>query len=104
MARAHPIAAVIEDAPRQQGLGFHPSGSEIAHLFVELGLHRVEQIAIDDGRPFADQYFAFEAYFTDVESIAQQVGERPAREWNAPDRLAGLQRAHLGDDAAPAQL
>jgi hypothetical protein len=45
-----------------------------------------------------------EWHLTDIEAIAQEVGERPAGERNAADGRSGLQRANLGDDALLAQV
>ena len=41
----------------------------------------------------AGQDLALEGHLSNVEAIAKQVGERPARERNAADGLSGLQRA-----------
>jgi hypothetical protein len=101
---AHAIAAVIEDAPDQQGLGLHADGLVIVQLFAQLGLDRIEQVTIDNGRLLAGQDLSLEDHLPDVETIAEQMSERPAPEWNATDSHSGLQRAHLGDDAAFAQV
>ncbi len=53
VARRHAIAAVIEDAAGQQGLGLHPCGLVIVHLFGQLGLDGIEQVPIDNGRLLA---------------------------------------------------
>ena len=47
MARAHAIAAIIEDTTGQQGLGLTPCTLMIVDLLVELGLHRFEQSLFD---------------------------------------------------------
>jgi len=49
MAWAHAVAAVIEDAPGQQGLGLRPCRPMIVELFTERGLHGFKQLAIDNG-------------------------------------------------------
>jgi hypothetical protein len=43
VARAHAIAAVIEDTADQESLGLHPCGFVTVHLFAQLGLDRPEQ-------------------------------------------------------------
>jgi hypothetical protein len=55
VARAHAIAAVIEDTADQQGLGLHPCGFVTVHLFAQLdrgqlvaGRQRDDQIATKD--------------------------------------------------------
>ena len=104
MARGHAVAAVIEDASGQQRLGFHPCGRVIVALLVQLGLDGVEQVPINNGGLFAGQDLALEGHLPDVEAVAQQVGERAARERDAADCLAGLEGAGLGDDASLAQV
>src|SRR6478672_9551726 len=104
MARAHAIAAVIEDAASQQGLGVHPCGPMICRLLAQLGLDGVEQVPIENAGLFAIEDLTLEWHLTDIEAIAQEVGERPAAERNAADGLSGLQRANLGDDALFAQV
>ena len=104
MARAHAVAAVIEDAAGQQGLGVHPCGPMICRLLTQLGLDGVEQVPIENGGLFAIEDLTLEWHLTDIEAIAQEVGERAAGERNAADDLSGLQRANLGDDALFAQV
>src|ERR1700733_4752663 len=53
MARAHAVAAVIEDAAGQQGRGVHPCGPMIGRLLTQLGLDGVEQVPIENGGLFA---------------------------------------------------
>ena len=53
MARGHPIAAVIEDAASQQSLGSRSHSLMAVDLFVQLGLDRIEQVAIENGGLFA---------------------------------------------------
>src|SRR5713226_4823812 len=104
MAWGHSVATVVIDATDQQGLGFGACDRVIVALIVELGLHRVKEIAIEDGRLLAGEDLALEGDLTDVEPIAQKMGERAAGEWDAADRAPGLERSHLGDDAALAKV
>ena len=104
MARAHAIAAVIEDAADQQRLGLRPCGLVIVHLFGQLGLDGIEQVPIDDGGLLAGQDLTLEGHLSNVEAVAKQMGERSARERNAADGLPGLERPNLGDDAPLAQV
>src|SRR6266478_1732968 len=82
VARRHAIAAVIEDPSSQQGLGLHPCSLMIVRLFAQLGLDRLEQVPVDDGRLLPGQNLALEDHLSDVEPVAEQVGKRTAREWN----------------------
>ena len=85
MARAHAVAAVIEDAAGQQGRGVHPCGPMICRLLTQLGLDGVEQVPIENAWLFAMEGLTLEWHLTDIEAIAKEVGERPAGEWNAAD-------------------
>ena len=83
VARGHAIAAVIEDRPASKASD-HPCSLMIAHLFGQLGLHCLEQVAVDHGRLLPGQNLALEHHLPNVEPVAQQVGQRPAREWMPP--------------------
>jgi len=93
-----------EDASSQQGLGLHPFGLVIIQLFAQLGLDGVKQVPVDDGRLLPGQNLALEHHLPDVESVAEQVGKRTAREWNTPDGRARLEDANLGHDALLTQV
>src|SRR6476620_400604 len=104
MARAHAIAAVVEDTADQRGLGLHPCGFVTVHLFAQLGLDGLEQVAIDNGRLLALEDLTLKRHVADIEAIAEQMGERSARERDATDGLPDLERPYLGDDAPLAQV
>ena len=53
MGRAHAVAAVIEDAAGQQGLGLHPACLGAGRLFIQFGLNGIEQGSINDWGLFA---------------------------------------------------
>ena len=76
MARAHSVATVIIDATDQQGIGFDACGRVVGPLVTELGLHRLEQNTIEDGRLLAGENLTLEDDLADVEPIAQKMGER----------------------------
>src|SRR5207245_7296795 len=97
-------AAVIEDTADQQRLGLHPCGFVTVHLFAQLGLDGLEQVPIDNGRLLALEDLTLKRNVSDIEAIAEQMGERSARERNSADGLPGLERPHLGDDARLAQV
>ena len=84
VARRHAIAAVIEDAADQQGLGPRPCGLVIVYLFGQPVLDGIEQIAVDNGGLLARQDLALKSYFSNIEAVTQQVGERSAGERDAP--------------------
>src|SRR3982075_2505323 len=104
MARAHSVATVVIDATDQQGVGFGARGSVIVHLVIELGLHRVKKITIEDGWLLAGKHLTFEDDLADVEPVAQKMGERTAGEWDPADRAPSLERSPLGDDLSLAKV
>src|SRR5712692_3727483 len=104
MAWGHSVATVVIDATDQQGFGFGACDRVIVALIVELGLHRVKEVAIEDGGLLAGEDLALEGDLADVEPIAQKMGERAAGEWNPSDCVPGLERSHLGDDPALAKV
>jgi hypothetical protein len=85
MAWGHSVATVVIDATDQQGFGFGACDRVIVALVVELGLHRVKEIAIEDRGLLAGEDLALEGDLADVEPIAQKMGERAAGEWDAAD-------------------
>src|SRR5947209_15832562 len=104
MAWGHSVATVVIDTTDQQGIGFATCNRVIVALVVELGLHRVKEITIEDGGLLARQNFAFEGDLPNVEPIAQKMGERAAGERDAANRAPGLERSHLGDDPPLAKV
>src|SRR6266446_3468004 len=104
MAWGHSVATVVIDATDQQGIGFATCHRVIVALVVELGLHRVKEITIDDGGLLAGEDLALEGDLADVEPIAQKMGERAAGEWDAANGAPGLERSRLGDDPALAKV
>src|SRR5215813_9825538 len=97
MAWAHAIAAAVEDTADQQGLGLHPCGFLTLHLFAQLGLDGLEQAPIDNGRLLALEDLTLKRHVSDIEAIAEQMGEWSAREWDTTYGLPGLERPYLGD-------
>src|SRR6267142_3366552 len=104
MAWGHSVATVVIDATDQQGFRCGTCDRVIVALIVELGLHRVKEITIEDGGLLAGEDLALEGDLADVEPIAQKMGERAAGEWDAANRSPGLERSHLGDDPPLAKV
>jgi hypothetical protein len=75
MARAHAVAAVIEEAADQETLGFGPFGLVVVDLLIELGLDGIKKVLIENGRLLTFEDFALEDDFTDIEAC---VGDAPA--------------------------
>src|SRR5260370_1771208 len=98
MGWGHSVATVVIDAADQQGVGFGACDRVIVALIVELGLHRVKEITIEDGGLLAGEDLALESDLAEVEPIAQKMGERAAGEWDAANRAPGLEVSHLRTD------
>src|ERR1700730_16332770 len=103
MAWGHSVTTVVIDAANQQGFGFGACDRVIVALVAEFG-HRVKEITIEDSGLLTGEDLALEGDLTDVEPIAQKMGERPAGEWDGADWASGLERLHLGDDASLAKV
>jgi hypothetical protein len=92
------LAVVRENSIRQESV--HPSlGSRltdhsIVALLVELGLHRVKELTIEDCGLLAGKYFAFEHNLADVEPIAEKMGKGASGEWDS--EAAGFEPLHFG--------
>src|SRR5437762_13871584 len=104
MARAHAVATVVVDATDQQRAGSRARGSVIVALVIELGLHRVKEITIEDGGLLAGEDLALEHDLADIEPIAQEVGERAAGEGDSANRAPALEQSHLGDNSSLAEV
>jgi len=104
VARAHPVATVVIDTTDEQCFGVPACDGVIVALVVELGLHRIKQITIEDGGLLAGEDLALEYDLADVEPIAQKMGEWTAGERDPANCAPGLERSHLGDDPALARL
>src|SRR3954453_15780844 len=76
----------------------------IVHLLGQLDLDGVEELPINNGRLLARQDLALECHLSNVESVAEKVGERSARERDAADGFSCFQGADLGDDALITQV
>src|SRR5262245_42741667 len=98
MARGHPVATIVIEATDQQPFRCVACDRVAVALCVELGLHRVKEIRIEDGGLLTGEDFTLEGDFADIEPIAQEMGERTAREGDPSNRAPGLERPHLGDD------
>src|SRR5260370_24987811 len=91
-------------AAGQLGIGFTACDRLVVAVVAKLGLHRVKEITIQDGALLAGQDLALEDDLTNIEPIAQKMGERAAGERNSANRASGLERSHLGDDPPLAKV
>jgi len=88
VARAHQVAAIIEEKAGEEG-----RRARLPHLasdrpILELRLHGLEQLLIDDRLLFAGMDFAPIDDFADVEAVLEEVGQRPHHEAGRIDRAA----------------
>ena len=81
-----------------------PGCCVIGSLLLEPGLHRVEQLSIQNWRLFTREDFAFVLHLTNVEAIAQQIGQRTTREWDTADRPATSEDSDSCRDATSSQI
>ena len=79
MARAHSVAPVVVDATDQERARFRPRGRVIVALLIELSLHRVKEITIENGGLLAGEDLALEDDLAEVKPIAQKMGGRAGR-------------------------
>ena len=52
----------------------------VVDLFVQLGLDRIEQVLVNDGRLLASEGLTLEDHFADVKPVAKDVGKGPGTE------------------------
>src|SRR5215207_590828 len=104
VARGHAVAAVVEDAAEQERLGARAGAPLAAALLVELGLHGLEQRALEDRLVLAGMALGFVIDLAAVDPVAQKMGERAVAEGHAADHRARGQSAPARDDAGLPQL
>src|SRR5271165_3417110 len=104
MARAHAVAPVVIDATDQRRFGLGAGGRVIVPLAVELGLHRLEKITVENGRLLAGKDLTPEDDLADIEPVAQKIGERATGKRDPSHRAAGLERSQPGDDPPLAEV
>src|SRR6202030_3577953 len=80
VARAHQVAAIIEEKTREEG-----RRARLPHLashrsMLEFRLHGLEQLFFNDRLLFAGMDFAALDNFADVEAVLKEVGQRPHHE------------------------
>jgi hypothetical protein len=63
----------------------------IVHLLGQLNLDGIEELPIHNGRLLARQDLTLECHLSNVEPVAEQVGERSARERDATDGFSCFQ-------------
>jgi len=104
VARAHPVAAIVEDAAGQNGRRAPEPDLPRDGVGGELGLHGLEQVAVENRLVLATMHLAPIDDLANVESVLEQVGERSNAETDtAPPAPIGTAIC-LGPDAAPIKV
>src|SRR5436190_23250201 len=104
MARAHAVAAIVEDAARQDGGGAPEPGPARHGIGSELGLHDLEQASVYDGFVLAIVGFAAIDHLADIEPVVEKIGEGADAEANASPHPASDAARLLGRDAPPVEI
>src|SRR5712691_3446346 len=104
MLSAFAFASARSSSSQRRPRAIDVTRSAREDLFAQLGLDGLEQVPINNGRLLALEDLTLKRHVSDIEAIAEQMGERSARERDAPDRLPCLETPHLGDDAPLTQV
>ena len=104
MRRAHPVAAVVEEAAGQNGRRASEPNLPGDGVGGALGLHGLEQVAGEDRLMLAAMHLTPIGDFADVEPVLEQMGKRPHAEADAAAPAAIATAIDLGPDAPPIEL
>jgi len=95
MARAHQVAAIIEEKTGEEGRRARPPQLASHCPMLEFRLHGLEQLFFNDRLLFAGMDFAAIDDFADVEAVLEEVGQRPHHE------AGRMYRAAISVDTGP---
>src|SRR5918994_471789 len=104
MARAHRMAAAVEEQPRQERLPRKPRIPPLNRVPVEQGLHGLEHLLLDQSWLLALVDAALVGHLAEVEAVAQDVGQRSPPDRRAPAGPPVRSSAQDRADAARIQL
>src|SRR5712692_918820 len=104
VGRAHPAAAVVEDAAGQDGGRALQPDLPVDGVGGEFFLHGLEQGAIEDRLMLPAMDLAAIDHLADVEPVLEQIGEGAHSEPDASDDPAVRTAPRLGPDAAPVEI
>src|SRR5229473_2834366 len=104
VGRAHPVAAVVEDAASENGGRALESNLPVDGVGGKLGLHGLEQIPIEGRLLLAAMDLAAIDHLADVEPVLQEIGERAHPEADAPDGPSVGAAPCFGPEAAPVEV
>jgi hypothetical protein len=96
IGRRHAIAAFVEDPAHQQRVRCLPGYGVMGALSPKICLHRVEQLAVENGPLCSRKNLTLVGDFADIKSVAQEISEGTTGERDASDGPSGGQRPNLG--------
>src|SRR5271156_4161649 len=100
VARAHAVAAVIEDAAHQRSFRARPGRAIPIVSLRKFQLNGLEQGTIEDRRMLCWTDLVLEYHLADIEPVAQEIGERASGEGDATDGPPVREMADFADDPA----
>src|SRR5215207_176098 len=104
VARGHAVAAIVEDAPEQKGVGARSGAPLAAALLVEPRLHGLEQRAFDNRLVLAGMALGLVVDRAEVDPVAQKMGERAVAEGTPPTTLPEARASRVGGIVTPSAL
>src|SRR5215213_9471867 len=104
MARAHRMAAAVEQQPRQERLSLKPHVPPLDRVPIEEGLHGLEHSPLDQGWLLASVDPTLVGDLAEVEAVAQDVGQRSPPDRAVADAVPVSAAAPGRADAACIQL
>jgi hypothetical protein len=104
VARGHAVTPIVEDPPEQHGLRVRPLSGKSGALLAQSALHRLEQLTDKDGLVFTGIDLAAVNDLANVAPVVQEIGEGASGERDAANGAPIGACAHLGNDAAVAQI
>src|SRR5215207_6849863 len=104
MARAHRMAAAVEQQSRQERLPLSSRVPPLNGILVEERLHGLEHRSLDQGWLLAFVDLSLVGDLADVEAVAQDVGQRPSPDRGVADAAPVSSPAQGRADAALGHL
>src|SRR5229473_103118 len=104
MAGRHPVAAIVENSPPQNGGRVRDVHMPFQGTFGQPGLDGVERGAVEDRLMLAGMNFATVGHVADVEAVLEEMRQRADAISPAPHRPAAREGADLRGDVAPTEF
>src|SRR6266478_5869423 len=104
MAGRHPVAAIVENPPHQNGGRVRDVHMPFQGTFGQPGLDGVERGAVEDRLMLAGMNFATVGHVADVEAVLEEMRERANAVAPASFRPAAREGAGLRGDVAPTEF